>query len=420
MKLNKITIAISLVILLLPVLMFASGTDSGANQALQFLKGDGAIEKWFLNSFSKMAIKIETQAEEVSFIGRAIGSIGALMYLGYLGWEMQEGARPWEITPMLRPIILGFILTSWVPFTKLISVPLEQLATPSRIMFNEIEKQANDLRIKRYTLQKKLVNKAIKMEAEQAIDEAKANGEKEDGIIDKLSNKAAEVWRNLEITIKEWALKTQAGFQRVLAEVIEAVALTILRVCVYGLFAIQKLWSFVLIALGPIAVGMALIPGFEGSFYNWVSKFININLYTFIAFTGMTIGHILIISGYEMEIDRYELILKGNDEEIKQAVGFFAEGSGFINVIIITVVTYIITGILVLMTPTIADSIVSAGGAGIASKMKQATSNVLSGGKKGLSATGGVAKAVGGTLVNTGRHAADKLKNLKQGATPKF
>ena len=83
-----------------------------------------------------------------------------------------------------------------------------------------------------------------------------------------------------------------------------------------------------------------------------------------------------------MEINRYESILKGSEEQIIAAVGAFTEGSGFINILSFTVVGYLITGLLVLMTPTIADSILSAGGSQIANAARGAASSMAAGGKK--------------------------------------
>jgi hypothetical protein len=48
----------------------------------------------------------------------------------------------------------------------------------------------------------------------------------------------------------------------------------------------------------------------------------------------------------------------------------YVSNSGMIYNQLFTCVAYIVTGIGVLMTPTIADSIVSAGGAGAMTKMK--------------------------------------------------
>lgn len=377
----KINILFCVIALLCPFLVFATGTGNSedVNKILQFMKGDGAIEKWFLDSFARMDADISSLASSGAVMGTSIGAMGALMYLGYLGWEMQEGARPWELTPMLRPIFLGFILTNWLSFTDLIRYPLQKLAEPSVSMFSEIEKGANDLRVKRHQLQLTLIDKAIELEAKQKMEEDKAKeGEEDKGWFEDMSDSASQMFDKIILSIKEFALKTQASVQILWAELFEAVALTVLRACVYGIFGIQKLWSYILIVLGPIAVGLALIPGFEGSFYNWVAKFININLYTFVAFTSMSIGNILITSGYEREIERYNTILNGGDEVIQQNVAFFIEGSGFIHIVTITVVSYFVTAVMVLMTPTIADSIVSAGGAGIASKMKQAAATAMS------------------------------------------
>jgi hypothetical protein len=78
--------------------------------------------------------------------------------------------------------------------------------------------------------------------------------------------------------------------QKLVAEIIEFICLSILRICVYLIFFIQKIWAYILIILGPIAIGMALIPGFENSLYSWVSKFININLYTLLPIPSSTLG----------------------------------------------------------------------------------------------------------------------------------
>ena len=60
-----------------------------------------------------------------------------------------------------------------------------------------------------------------------------------------------------------------------------------------------------------------------------------------------------------------------------------------------TCVAYVVTGIGVLMTPTIADSIVSAGGAGAMTKMKSAAGKMASSAKTAILAakTGGASVA---------------------------
>ena len=387
-----LTLIICLVLFLLPTIAFGqTGDTESYSKLLQFLKGDGAFEKWFMEAFTKLDTTMAAQSAGAVMLGQAIGGFGALCYMGYLGWQMQEGARPWEVTPMIRPTIIAFILMYWGAFTSMIQYPLQSLAEPGIALFKDIEKDANDLRIERFKKQNQILEILIKTQAEE---EAKQES------LDKLEKKADDSWFDIDVDkllapAKEWYMKIEFKIQKTLAEIIEAVSLTILRVCTYLIFFIQKIWSYVLLVLGPIAVGMSLIPGFENSFNNWVTKFININLYSFITYTIINIGQQLIMSGYQMELDRYALIIDSGGVADMNTLRVYVQNSGMMYTALFPCVAYIITGIGILMVPSIADSIVSAGGAGIMSKGKAAGGKVASVGRAATAAAvGGAAGAV--------------------------
>ncbi|MCZ2084495.1 MAG: type IV secretion system protein [Flavobacteriales bacterium] len=387
-----LTLIICLVLFLLPTIAFGqTGDTESYSKLLQFLKGDGAFEKWFMEAFTKLDTTMAAQSAGAVMLGQAIGGFGALCYMGYLGWQMQEGARPWEVTPMIRPTIIAFILMYWGAFTSMIQYPLQSLAEPGIALFKDIEKDANDLRIERFKKQNQILEILIKTQAEE---EAKQES------LDKLEKKADDSWFDIDVDkllapAKEWYMKMEFKIQKTLAEIIEAVSLTILRVCTYLIFFIQKIWSYVLLVLGPIAVGMSLIPGFENSFNNWVTKFININLYSFITYTIINIGQQLIMSGYQMELDRYALIIDSGGVADMNTLRVYVQNSGMMYTALFPCVAYIITGIGILMVPSIADSIVSAGGAGIMSKGKAAGGKVASVGRAATAAAvGGAAGAV--------------------------
>lgn len=365
-------------------------TDSDYSNLLQFLKGDGAFEKWFMEVFTKLDNSVQDSAQGSALVGRAIGGLGALMYLGYMGWQMAAGDREWEITPMLKPILIGFTLVYWTGFVNLIQAPFEAIAQPGIAIFSDIESEVNDLRVERFKKQQQLLDAVIKLNAEE---DAKQD------VIDNTSEDADDSWFDISDgldkliqPIKEWQIRMQFQMQKLVAEVIEFICLSILRICVYLIFFIQKIWAYILIILGPIAVGMALVPGFENSLYSWVSKFININLYTFVAYTIINIGQQLIASGYTMEIERYDTLLTNGTITNLDALMVYVSNSGMIYNGLFTCVAYIVTGIGVLMTPTIADTIVTAGGAGAMTKMKSAAGKVGSSAKAAVLAvkTGGV------------------------------
>ena len=381
---KKLTLLFCLLAIVLPIMGF-SQTDSDYSNLLQFLKGDGAFEKWFMEVFTKLDNSVQDSAQGSALVGKAIGGLGALMYLGYMGWQMAAGDREWEITPMLKPILIGFTLVYWSGFVNLIQAPFEAIAQPGIAIFSDIESEVNDLRVQRFKKQQQLLDAVIKLNAEE---DAKQE------VINNTSQNADDSWFDVSEgldkliqPIKEWQIRMQFQMQKLVAEVIEFVCLSILRICVYLIFFIQKIWAYILIILGPIAVGMALVPGFENSFYSWVSKFININLYTFVAYTIINIGQQLIASGYTMEIERYDTLLSNGTITNLDALMVYVSNSGMIYNQLFTCVAYIVTGIGVLMTPTIADTIVTAGGAGAMTKMKSAAGKMASSAKTAVLTT---------------------------------
>ncbi|MHA6697236.1 type IV secretion system protein [Chryseobacterium sp. A321] len=373
MKASSILKGISLVVILLPQLLFAQDS-SNSSGLLEFLMGDGAFESWFFEVFTQMDHDLESRALSASMLGRTLGGIGSLIYLGYLGFQMQEGARPWEITPMLRPFVIGLILLHWTGFYKMIQYPLEQLAVPSREAFLGLEREANKVRIERFTKQTQLLDFLIQQQAHEKAKERELALGEDSGFSQRMIEGMSELFQPIE----EWKIRMDFESQKFTADLIEAICLTLLRVCTYLVFFLQKVWSYILILLGPIALGISLIPGFEHSFQNWVSKFINVNLYTFVAFTIVSLGQQLIISGYHLEMERYDRLLDSGTVTDLTTLSYYISNNGLIHTVLFPCVAYLVTGIGILMTPTIADSIVSAAGAGVMSKGKAGAGKLLS------------------------------------------
>lgn len=409
---RKLTYFFCLFAIGLPIMGFAQ-TDSDYSNLLQFLKGDGAFEKWFMEVFTKLDNSVQDSAEGSALVGRAIGGLGALMYLGYMGWQMAAGDREWEIVPMLKPILIGFTLIYWTGFVNLIQAPFEAIAEPGIAIFSDIESEVNDLRIERFKKQQQLLDAVIRLNAEEDAKQEVINNTSEDA--DDSWYDISEGIDKLLQPIKEWQIRMEFQLQKLVAEVIEFICLSILRICVYLIFFIQKIWAYILIILGPIAVGMSLIPGFENSLYSWVSKFININLYTFVAYTIINIGQQLIASGYTMEIERYDTLLTNGTITNLDALMVYVSNSGMIYNQLFTCVAYIVTGIGVLMTPTIADTIVTAGGAGAMTKMKSAAGRIASGAKTAVLAvkTGGASAVKSAAAASASGRVNDAMKNKK-------
>ena len=352
----------------LPPITFEQGA-----QMSKYMKGSGDFEDWFMEGFTKLDTFIETLAKRGGKLGGVIGTLGALIYFSVIGYRMQSGSAEWDVEPMIKPTIILIILTNWVPFTQMIEYPFSQLSEMPKSVFKEIEKETKTKREIRYTKQLQVLNANIKFKAEI---ESKVNFYTK-AIIGQ--GAMAVVENELISPMLDELERLNYGLQKVIGETIETICLMILRVGVYLIFFIQKIWIYVLIVLGPIGVGMSLIPGFESSLTNWIAKFINVNLYTFIAYTIINIGQQIIMAGYEMDISRLSAIVNNKGEVINYHLLLdYSTYGGMINSVIFPCVGYLVTGIAVLMTPTIADAIISAGGAGVMTKAHRAAAKVNS------------------------------------------
>lgn len=412
MKTKYITFLVCLVVCFLPTMVFGQIDLEDASKLLQFLKGKGTFEEWFFDAFKTIDLAIGNEAAETAFFGRAIAGIGALLQLAYIGWQMQSGDREWEIMPIVKPFLIGMIVINWSGFYTMIQAPFQTLASKPEAIFREIERDADVLRTIRFQKQNQLLEFAIKNKAEQkAKDREIKNLENSGGIMSGISDTIKKGWDKLYAPIEEFSIRMSFEYQKTLASFVEWVALVILRVCAYMMFFIQKIWSYILIVTGPIAVGVSLIPGFESALNSWIAKFININLYGFVAFTIINIGQQIIMSAYRMEIDRYNKMIGSNGEVVDSAlIVSFMTYEGMLQINMFTCLAYLITGIGLLMTPTIADSIVSAGGAMTMSKMKQSSGKMASAGK--------TAGKIGKAMATKGKSLAkDVAKDLAKRVT---
>jgi hypothetical protein len=142
-------------------------TDSDYSNLLQFLKGDGAFEKWFMEVFTKLDNSVQDSAQGSALVGRAIGGLGALMYLGYMGWQMAAGDREMGNYPNAETYSYWIYAVYWTGFVNLIQAPFEAIAEPGIAIFSDIESEVNDLRVERFKKQQQLLDAVIKLNAEE-------------------------------------------------------------------------------------------------------------------------------------------------------------------------------------------------------------------------------------------------------------
>lgn len=283
---------------------------------------------------------VSTHLSTFSSIGRAIGAIGALLYIAYRVWGHMARAEAIDVFPLLRPFALGLVIINFGVFTGFLDSMVDIISNQTQ---NIVEGSTDALEVKYKEYNKVLGDELFKRDLsffgfnpDEVYNQDNRNQEGDFldtikyavvGLLEKINRLGADVGTFFESLIHKcvgWCMQ-------------------------FGTVAIDTVSTFFLIVLtllGPIVFGIACFDGFGHIISNWVSRYISISLW-------VPISHIL-----HYLMNQIEMNLVQADIASYQAVQTVASSWIFI--------VFYIMGIIAYFTvPTIAGWVVDAGsGAG--------------------------------------------------------
>lgn len=369
MKIKIYTKSIFTMLFFSPLIFFSQiqtppKSDDFYQKAIEFLQGKGLIEDWFSQSFLPL-FNTFMQSEYGSSIalGQAIAGIGTTLYLSFIGWQMLSGDKQWEIMPILRPFATGLVLMNWVAFTNIIKKPCDLMRDGAISAFQSEQAQVNALRWKRYKYVNIMADRIFEQQG-QALAAQQQQEQANESMLDQMADIVDGLFNvgdTLLAPVYELTARLQVQVSMALSVLLETICIWILRIIVYGIIFVALLFSTFLIITGPIPIGLSVIPNFRSLFTTWVTNFININLYGFVAFTTLRLGMLIIKFGYTAEIERYQQILA--DDGSVSNTGMFMQvlQSNQFNLGLVAV-SMLVTAFGVLLTPKICNLIISGSG----------------------------------------------------------
>ncbi len=381
-----IRIGLLLTALSLPILLPAQTSNEkpvseNMQKAIDWAEGGPLFDDWFMESFLS-GWKEVIWGEFDTFIDLARVLAGLMTLLAFAGksYRMMAGEEKWDILPLLRPFGLLMIILYWGPFVQLVSFPTDFMANA---MWNKQETQqvaVNNLRYIRkdyqYQMVEQLYNYAAQTEA--AAEQSKSFLEDPLGSMGRTIKEGVQTVVAPVLELKE---KLQVGIQLIISQGLEAVALMILRIAVYVIFAIQIIYSGILIMLGPISVALSILPMFRDSFSTWIARFISVNLYTTIALMIMFVGGIFQEFAMQSEIDRYAEIVTREGTLVSIEKLLFLKMNGLLSFGVV-IITFLMTAICMFTVPSISTWIVSTSGVSSAVSTMGRSAPVIIGGSR--------------------------------------
>lgn len=285
-----------------------------------------------------------------SFIGISTVLAGtfALIFLGIESYKMMMGETELRVNTILRPFLIGLVIMLWVPFLGVIDAPCNALTQAGKEIFENQVQTVNQLQRTRAAVADSITMKIVKQSAETEEAEALATdqevhrlGIRIDGLVDKIQNLGIYVVGKI---------------RQILFNFFETIMITIWQAIVYLIMFLGMIFFKAILAIvGPLAFAFSLLPSWRDTWATWVSKYISVSLYGFIAYIDLAVSMAIIQYGIEDDID----VLTQANLEDEAFTLFTCFQSGFHNNFIPAL---IVSAISLLLIPKVAEWIVPSSG----------------------------------------------------------
>lgn len=234
------------------------------NYALEIVSNLGeSITKGLDNVYSTAV----DYADMLSSTAQLICGFAALLYIGSKLWKSWAKGDPIDFYSMLRPFAIGLVIIFFTGFTKV----LDSLVKPIEAATVFVKESATDKVQSSYSeyfeMQKKVREMQAKAEASKSEEKlsvwrtiSKNIGEIKDNLMNSIGSLSDTIFKFLidlgSITVDIFTMAT---------------------VYFYKVYVVTA--KIVLVLIGPFALALSVIPGFEKNFKAWVAQYINVSLY---------------------------------------------------------------------------------------------------------------------------------------------
>lgn len=293
------------------------------------------------------------------FVGIAtiLAGIFALVYLGIESYKMMLGEKQIEVSTLLRPFLIGFVIMLWPQFLGLIDGPCDALTDAARDIFENRIVEIDDAQRNRAAIQDSITmqvmaNSVIADQANEISTDEEIHrlGIRLDGLI------------NAVASLQTWFV---AKMRQIWFCIFESIIIMFWKAAVYLILFLRLMFKSVLAIVGPISFAFSLLPSWRDAWSSWVSRYITVNLYGFLAYIELTLSTAIIQYSIEDDID----VLQAVNADDGAFALFTIFQSGYHNGLLPAL---LVSALGLLLIPKVAEWVIpSSGTSGAASSVKR-------------------------------------------------
>lgn len=321
-------------------------------------------------------------------VGQGIAGFAATWYIASRVWRHIANAEPIDFYPLFRPFVLGFCIMIFPSVLGLINGIMKPTVNGTAAMVEGANKSI-ELLLK----QKEAAIKGTAKWKMYVGDDGQGNRDEwykytygEDSDNESLLEKPGNAYM---FFMDKMAYRMRNSVKQYLSEILQIV-FEAAALCINTLRTFQLI---VLAILGPLVFGIAVFDGFQHTLTNWIARYINVFLWLPVAnIFGAIIG----------KIQEQMLALDIGQIEQSGDTFFSANDVGYLVFMLIGIVGYF-------TVPSVANSIISAGGGG--AMLQKITGMVGAGG----SMAGTAGRAAGAQALTTLENIANIPADIRAG-----
>ncbi|RYE26950.1 MAG: plasmid transfer protein [Sphingobacteriaceae bacterium] len=376
---------LTLTLLLIPVaFLFAQTVDTTGTANITnytFLQGVSTVDNGTMEFFELMRQKLFNNGTLFVSDASALSALFMIIFFAIKSYEMMSGDKQFEVMPLLRPFGLVLILLYWLPFCGAVRVPTEIIASTTKASWQATQTNVDNLRIERAKLMLKVADALYNQQTDTEV-AAKEADNWWDKAVDWTSSALQAGVNTVVKPIMEMRARFSITIQLFFTQMLEIMAVWLLRSGIALLMMIQLIYSNVLVILGPFAVAASVLPAFRDSFTTWIARYVAVNLYVGVGYLVMWLCCQMQETALQMEIERYNDIFATGTDTAK----LLALSTNGILSFGLVIVAFVVSAAAMLTVPSISTWIISTSGI---------SSAAAAAGRNAMAITGGGSKAVG-------------------------
>ena len=240
-------------------------------------------------------------------IGQAIGGTMCLVIVAQEAYQMMQLKKGIDVLALLRPILLSLVLANWTSFTMALRQPFvgegnsvegwakNGIYKREKLAVDQLHEQRWKIQLSQYTVLQDARAKADA--ADEAMQEDKSLIGEIYGTVEDFFEKVVDLTKtrlNMKNTFFAWIFE----------KLIDFIAMLIWNCCVLLTFFAREIGLGIMTITGPITFGMSVLPVWKDAWASWVSRYISLCLYGFVAYVVMAAALQLFKYGIEVDIKR--------------------------------------------------------------------------------------------------------------------